>query len=118
VDKISFTGSTEVGRGIAGRAGELGAVINGTQFGSIREYLEDGLADPALHVETGGLPPTEGPLAEGFFHVPTLFSSGDNSFRLAREEIFGPVVVAIAWTDVDDVVRMANDTAYGLGAYV
>ena len=50
--------------------------------------------------------------------MPTLFSGGDNSFRLAREEIFGPVVVAIAWTDVDDVVRMANDTAYGLGAYV
>ncbi|MBM7804991.1 aldehyde dehydrogenase (NAD+) [Geodermatophilus bullaregiensis] len=199
VDKISFTGSTEVGRGIAARAGErlahlslelggknpsivfpgavtdelieglvlssrisrqgqsctagsrlylhrdvhdevlarlserlgsmqvgnpldessdIGAVINETQFDSITDYLEDGLADPALHVEVGGLPPTSGPLAEGFFHVPTLFSGGDNSFRLAREEIFGPVVVAIAWTDVDDVVRMANDTAYGLGAYV
>src|SRR3712207_9352975 len=71
-----------------------------------------------MRVELGGLPPDSGPLAEGFFHVPTLFSGADNSFRLAREEIFGPVVVAIAWTDVDDVVRMANDTAYGLGAYV
>jgi aldehyde dehydrogenase (NAD+) len=199
VDKISFTGSTEVGRGIASRAGErlahlslelggknpsivfpgavtdelieglvtssrmtrqgqsctagsrlylhrdvhdevlarladrlralqvgdpldeasdIGAVINETQFDSIRDYLEDGLANPAMHVEVGGLPPTSGPLAEGFFHVPTLFSGGDNSFRLVREEIFGPVVVAIPWTDVDDVVRMANDTAYGLGAYV
>ncbi|MCW2574451.1 MAG: Betaine-aldehyde dehydrogenase, partial [Modestobacter sp.] len=199
VDKVSFTGSTEVGRGIAGRAGErlahvslelggknpsivfpgavtdelieglllssrvtrqgqsctagsrlylhrdvhdevlarladrlgalrvgnpldeasdIGAVINQTQFDSIREYLEDGLANPAMHVELGGLPPTSGPLSEGFFHVPTLFSGGDNSFRLAREEIFGPVVVAIPWTDVDDVVAMANDSAYGLAAYV
>ena len=99
-------------------ASDIGAVINETQFDSITEYLQDGLANPALHVEVGGLPPADGPLAEGFFHVPTLFSGGDNSFRLAREEIFGPVVVAIAWTDVDDVVRMANDTAYGLGAYV
>lgn len=97
---------------------DIGAVINETQFDSIRDYLEDGLANPALRVETGGLPPITGPLSEGFFHVPTLFSGGDNSFRLAREEIFGPVVVAIPWTDVDDVVRMANDSAYGLAAYV
>src|SRR3954466_3686909 len=197
VDKVSFTGSTEVGRGIAGKAGErlahlslelggknpsivfpgavtdelidglvtssritrqgqsctagsrlylhrdvhdevlarlterlggmkvgdpldeandIGAVINETQYDSIREYLEEGLE--TMHVELGGLPPTTGPLAEGFFHVPTVFSGADNSFRLAREEIFGPVVVAIPWTDVDDVVRMANDSAYGLGAYV
>src|SRR3712207_7704403 len=50
---------------------DIGAVINETQFDSIREYLEEGLANPALHVETGGLPPDSGPLAEGFFHVPT-----------------------------------------------
>ena len=199
VDKVSFTGSTEVGRGIAGRAGErlahvslelggknpsivfpgavtdelieglllssrvhrqgqsctagsrlylhrdvhdevlarlterlgaltvgdpldettdVGAVINEVQFDSIREYLEEGLANPAMRAELGGLPPTTGPLAEGFFHVPTLFSGGDNSFRIAREEVFGPVVVAIPWTDVDDVVRMANDSAYGLAAFV
>jgi aldehyde dehydrogenase (NAD+) len=99
-------------------ASDIGAVINQTQFDSIRDYLEDGLANPAMRVEVGGLPPSSGPLAEGYYHLPTLFSGGDNSFRLAREEIFGPVVVAIPWTEVDDVVRMANDTAYGLGAYV
>ncbi|MBM7804396.1 acyl-CoA reductase-like NAD-dependent aldehyde dehydrogenase [Geodermatophilus bullaregiensis] len=99
-------------------ASDIGAVINQTQFDSITDYLEDGLANPAMQVELGGLPPTTGPLAEGFFHVPTLFSGGDNGFRLAREEIFGPVVVAIPWTDVDDVVRTANDSAYGLAAYV
>jgi aldehyde dehydrogenase (NAD+) len=99
-------------------ASDIGAVINETQFDSIRGYLEDGLANPAMHLELGGLPPTTGPLSEGFFHVPTLFSGGENGFRLAREEIFGPVVVALSRTVVDDVVRMANDSAYGLAAYV
>ncbi|VXC25762.1 aldehyde dehydrogenase family protein [Nocardioides sp. AX2bis] len=97
---------------------DIGAIINDKQFTSVRGYIEDGLANPALHLEAGGLPPAEGPLSEGYFHLPTLFSGGDNSFRLAREEIFGPVVVAIPWTDVDDVVAMANDSAYGLAAYV
>ncbi len=50
--------------------------------------------------------------------MPTVFSGADNTFRLSREEIFGPVVMAIAWDDVDDVIAIANDTAYGLAAYV
>lgn len=99
-------------------ATDIGAIINEKQFTSVRGYIEDGLANPALRIEAGGTPPTEGPLSEGFFHLPTLFSGGYNSFRLAREEIFGPVIVAIPWTDVDHVVSMANDSAYGLAAYV
>jgi len=66
----------------------------------------------------GGEVPTSGPLTEGYFHVPTVFGGVSNDFRLAQEEIFGPVLVAIPWTDVDDVVRMANDSNYGLAAYV
>lgn len=50
--------------------------------------------------------------------MPTIFSGADNTFRLSREEIFGPVVMAIPFTDTDEVVRMANDSAYGLAAYV
>ncbi|MGW0039869.1 aldehyde dehydrogenase family protein [Gordonia sp. NPDC003376] len=99
-------------------ASDIGAVINETQFTSIRDYIDEGLANPNLTVATGGTPPTAGRLSEGYFHVPTLFTGGDNDFRLAREEIFGPVIVAISWTDVDDVVRMANDSSYGLAAYV
>jgi aldehyde dehydrogenase (NAD+) len=99
-------------------ASDIGAVINEHQFDAIEEYLREGLDNPSLRVEVGGLAPTEGPLAEGYYHLPTLFSGGDNTFRLAREEIFGPVVVAIPWTEVDEVVAMANDSAYGLAAYV
>ncbi|MFC0247867.1 aldehyde dehydrogenase family protein, partial [Citricoccus parietis] len=59
-----------------------------------------------------------GPLTEGFYHVPTIFGGARNDFRLAQEEIFGPVLVAIKWKDVDEVVQMANDSHYGLAAYV
>ncbi|TNM42020.1 aldehyde dehydrogenase family protein [Nocardioides albidus] len=97
---------------------DIGAVINETQFRSVKGFLEDGLANPALKVELGGLPPESGPLADGFYHLPTIFSGADNTFRLSREEIFGPVVMAIPFTDTDEVVRMANDSAYGLAAYV
>ncbi len=66
----------------------------------------------------GGLPPAKGPLSEGYFAMPTVFADNSNDWRLAREEIFGPVLVAIPWTDEAEVVRMANDSHYGLAAYV
>jgi betaine-aldehyde dehydrogenase len=50
--------------------------------------------------------------------VPTIFANVANDWRLAREEIFGPVLVAIPWTDEADAIRMANDSHYGLAAYV
>lgn len=99
-------------------ASDIGALINEVQFRSVSGFLEEGLANPALTVELGGLPPETGPLADGFFHVPTIFSGADNEFRLSREEIFGPVVMTIPFTDTDEVIRMANDSAYGLAAYV
>ena len=49
---------------------------------------------------------------------PTIFADASNDWRLAREEIFGPVLVAIRWDDIDDAVRMANDSHYGLAAFV
>lgn len=114
---VARLGSLTVGNPLD-EASDIGAVINETQFCSVQRFLDEGLSNPDLTLELGGTPPATGPLAEGFYHVPTVFSGGDNTFRLAREEIFGPVVVAIPWTDVDDVVRMANDSAYGLAAYV
>ena len=66
----------------------------------------------------GGMPPGSGPLSEGFFARPTIFADASNDWRLAREEIFGPVLVAIRWDKIDDAVRMANDSHYGLAAFV
>ena len=66
----------------------------------------------------GGLPPASGPLAQGYFVQPTVFADVRNDWRIAREEIFGPVMVAIPWEDERDAIRMANDSHYGLAAYV
>ena len=57
-------------------------------------------------------------MTEGFFARPTIIANASIDWRLAREEIFGPVLVAIRWDDVDDAVRMTNDSHYGLAAFV
>jgi betaine-aldehyde dehydrogenase len=67
---------------------------------------------------TGGLLPKDGPLGKGYFAQPTIFAANSNDWRLAREEIFGPVLVAVPWTDINEAIRMANDSHYGLAAYV
>jgi betaine-aldehyde dehydrogenase len=97
---------------------EVGAVINERQFNRICQYVEDGLRTPGARLLAGGLPPRDGKLAEGYFAVPTIFIHTDNRWRLAQEEIFGPVMVVIPWRDEADVIRMANDSHYGLAAYI
>ena len=96
---------------------DMGAIINRKQFDRVCSYIEDGLKTGA-HAVIGGLPPKEGPLSEGFFVEPTVFDHADHGWRIAREEIFGPVLVAIPWSEEAEVVRMANDSHYGLAAYV
>ena len=54
--------------------------------------------------------------SEGYFAIPTVFADASNAWRLAREEIFGPVLVAIPWRDEADAIRMANDSHYDLAA--
>jgi betaine-aldehyde dehydrogenase len=97
---------------------DIGAIINRRQFDKVCGYVRDGLAREDARLVTGGLPPTEGPLAQGYFAVPTIFAAAGNDWRLAREEIFGPVLVAIPWDDEAEMLRMANDSHYGLAAYV
>ncbi|MBX3088201.1 MAG: aldehyde dehydrogenase family protein, partial [Cryobacterium sp.] len=99
-------------------ASDMGAVINQKQYDAIDEYLVEGRANKEMTVALGGTAPTVGPLTEGYYHLPTIFSGAKNNFRLAKEEIFGPVLVAIPWRDLDEVVKMANDTHYGLAAFV
>jgi acyl-CoA reductase-like NAD-dependent aldehyde dehydrogenase len=97
---------------------DIGAIINEKQFRKVCGYVEDGLRQPGSQLVMGGLPPEDGSLGNGYFMRPTMFAQASNDWRLAREEIFGPVLVAIPWDDEDDVVRMANDTHYGLAAYI
>ena len=97
---------------------DMGAIINEKQFRKVCGYVEEGLERSDARLVTGGLPPDSGPLSEGFFARPTIFADASNDWRLAREEIFGPVLCAIRWDDIDDAVRMANDSHYGLAAFV
>ena len=99
-------------------ATDMGAIINRKQFDRVCEYIKDGLGQKDGRVMLGGLPPVAGPLAQGYFVQPTVFADVRNDWRIAREEIFGPVMVAIPWDDERDAIRMANDSHYGLAAYV
>src|SRR5579863_229457 len=99
-------------------ATDIGTIINEKQFKKVCGYVEDGLKQRAGRVVIGGLPPKDGPLSEGYYAIPTIFANAANDWRLAREEIFGPVLVAIPWTNEADAIRMANDSHYGLAGYV
>ena len=98
-------------------ASDIGTIINEKQFNKVCGYVEEGLKRREARLVIGGLPPKEGPLSEGYYAIPTIFANVANDWRLAREEIFGPVLVAIPWTDEADAIRMANDRHYGLAAY-
>ena len=78
-------------------------------------YIEKGKAEGARVVVGGGRPSH---LDRGYYVEPTLFADVDNSMTIAREEIFGPVLVAIPYDDEDDAVRIANDSPYGLSGMV
>lgn len=97
-------------------ATDIGAVINAERYTAVCGFIKEAI-DSGAKVETGRLPPSAKD-AKGYFPSPVIFSGVDNSWRIAREEVFGPVLVAIPWTDEADVLTMANDTHYGLAAYV
>ena len=79
-------------------------------------HVEEGRKRRNARLIFGGLPPKDGPLGEGYFAISTVFADASNDWRLAREEIFGPALVAIPWKDEADAIRMADDSHYGLAA--
>ena len=93
----------------------LGPVSTSAARDRVRGYIRSAL-DEGVHMVTGGAEAPQG-LSRGWFVRPTVFS-GDNNSRIAREEIFGPVVVIIPFEDEDDAVAIANDSAYGLAGGV
>jgi acyl-CoA reductase-like NAD-dependent aldehyde dehydrogenase len=101
-----------------GRGHRHRTIINEKQFRKVRAYIEEGLQRREGQLMFGGLPPKKGPLSEGYFAIPTVFADASNDWRLAREEIFGPVLVAIPGREEADAIRMDNDSHYGLAAYV
>jgi len=93
----------------------MGAIVDRTQLERVVGYIESGKADGAqLHLGGNRVLEETG----GYFVEPTIFDAVSNEMRIAREEIFGPVLATISFRDEDEAVRIANDTVYGLAAAV
>jgi len=91
---------------------EFGPVVSAEQFDRVTGYIDSGLAEGAEAL-AGGAPDGDG---GGYFVSPTLFTGVSDEMKIAREEIFGPVLVAMPFEDLEEVARRANDTDYGLAA--
>jgi acyl-CoA reductase-like NAD-dependent aldehyde dehydrogenase len=102
----------------AGRdeAATMGPLVSKEQQERVLSYIDIGRREAKLAVQ--GAPPADERLANGYFVPPTIFADVDNSARIAREEIFGPVMSVIPFSSVDEVVRLSNDNDYGLAAAV
>jgi aldehyde dehydrogenase (NAD+) len=95
---------------------DLGPVVSEQQYDRIQKLIEAGIAEGAELV-TGGPGRPEG-LNRGYFVRPTVFARATNDMRIAREEIFGPVLTIIGYGDEEEAIAIANDSPYGLAAYV
>ncbi len=93
----------------------LGPVIREERRAKIEEYIAAGKAEGARLACGGGRPKH---LKRGYFLEPTIFAEVPNDIRIAREEIFGPVVAVIPFKDEEEAVRIANDSTYGLGGAI
>lgn len=92
-------------------ATQLGPLVSRRQFERVMAYIE-GAREEGASVLTGGARALDG----GYFVQPTVFVDTHAAMRIEREEVFGPVAVAVPFDDVEDAIRMANDTPYGLAA--
>jgi len=106
--------ATTVGAPDSGAA--LGPVVSATQWDKIQTLIHKGIEEGATLV-AGGPGRPEG-LDKGYYVRPTVLGNVNNQMTVAREEIFGPVLVIIGYDTVDQAVQIANDTPYGLAAYV
>ena len=93
----------------------MGPVVSKAQWNIVQDYIQKGL-DEGAELIAGGLGRPEG-LNKGYYVKPTVFVT-TNDAVIAREEIFGPVLVLIAYDDIDQAVAIANDSVFGLGGYV
>lgn len=96
---------------------DIGPLVSKKQQESVLAYIKKGIQEGAT-LAVGGEIPSSTECAWGFFVEPTIFDHVNNSSSIAREEIFGPVLSVIRYKTVDDAVRMANDSVYGLGGGV
>ncbi|WP_315769685.1 MULTISPECIES: aldehyde dehydrogenase family protein [unclassified Bradyrhizobium] len=96
---------------------QVGPLVSQQQYDRVSDYLAIGQKEGARALAGGGRL-TEGALAKGYFVQPTVFANVADSMRIAQEEIFGPVISAIRFEDMDDLIKRANATMFGLGSGV
>lgn len=94
----------------------MGPLVSEAQFNRVQGLIRQGIEEGA-QLATGGLGKPEG-LERGYYVQPTVFGNVSNQMTIAREEIFGPVLCVMPYENVDEAVAIANDTEYGLAAYV
>ena len=115
VDTLAaFASSLAVGNALD-PATQIGPMASQTHRDRVEGYIAKGASDGARLVVGGGRPSAQD---RGWFVEPTVFADVDNSATIAQEEIFGPVLSVIAYGDVDDAIRIANDSDFGLGGSV
>ena len=93
---------------------DIGPLVSQRQQHRVQDYIRSGVAEGAKLVLGGD----DSPLARGWYVRPTLFAEATNDMTIAREEIFGPVLTVITYTDERDAIRIANDSDYGLAGSV
>ncbi|HVO26772.1 MAG TPA: aldehyde dehydrogenase family protein, partial [Candidatus Margulisiibacteriota bacterium] len=93
----------------------IGPVTTEAQYRKVQDYYAIARQEGATTVAGGALP-TDPELQRGYFVNPTIYTGVTNDMRIAREEIFGPVVVAMPFADEEEAIAIANDTSYGLAA--
>ena len=120
MDEAAGIAAAAAGKVVVGDPGAegttIGPAVSEMQFDKIQRLIAQGI-DEGARVAAGGPGRPDG-LARGYYVRPTVFSHVSNDMVVAREEIFGPVLVLIGYEDDDDAVRIANDTPYGLAGYV
>jgi len=117
VDGVAkFGKGLKVGNGLDPQT-QIGPLVSEQQLERVTGYLALGRKEGARAL-AGGERSTEGALAKGYFVPPTVFADVKDDMRIAQEEIFGPVISAIPFTDIEEVIQRGNNTSFGLGSGV
>jgi aldehyde dehydrogenase (NAD+) len=125
VPRSKMAQATDMAKQVAGatKAGDpfaedssIGPLASKAQFEKVQRLIDQGMAEGAKLVAGG--PGRPDGITKGYFAKPTVFADVRNDMTIAREEIFGPVLCIIPYADEDEAVRIANDTPYGLSAFV
>jgi aldehyde dehydrogenase (NAD+) len=94
----------------------FGPLAAASQFNKVSEYVQYGL-DDGVHLRAGGKPfHPDGLDGKGYYYLPTVFTDATNEMRIARDEIFGPVLTVIPFSSEWEAIQLANDTDYGLAS--